>query len=63
MIVRRIHPDDLLEERRKELLAMTYEQRMLRHQELLQKIYPGKIGTSNLNGMKVKIRRGKDESI
>ncbi|MBC7388952.1 MAG: hypothetical protein H7329_07075 [Opitutaceae bacterium] len=43
MKVRRIHPDDLTEERRKELLALTYEQRIARHQELLQKIYPGKI--------------------
>ena len=63
MIVRRIHPGDLLEERRKELLAMTYAERLTRHKELLRKIYPGKVDVSTYDGLKVKIRKGLNEPI
>ena len=62
MKVRRIHPDDLLEERRAELMAMSYEERLLRHMELLKKIYPGKVdSTTSFRGMKVSIIRGPKE--
>ena len=58
MKVRRIHPDDLDKEYRAELLAMSYEERLLRHMSLLEKIYPGKMDVNGLDGMKVRITRG-----
>jgi hypothetical protein len=53
MKVRRIHPDALEEERRKEILAMTYEERRRRHFELLKKIYPNWTNSGALEGLKV----------
>ena len=53
MKVRRIHPDELTEERRQELLAMSYEERLIRHKELLKKIYPDKVETLDWRGVKV----------
>ncbi len=53
MKVRRIHPDALEEERRKELLAMTYEERLKRHFQLLKKIYPDWTNSGKLEGLRV----------
>lgn len=60
MKVRRIHPDQLEEERRQALLAMTYEERLLRHKELLKKMYPGKVDAHEWKGVKV-IRKNPNE--
>lgn len=60
MKVRRIHPDEISEERRQELLAMTYVERLIRHKELLKKIYPGKVDTHQWKGVKV-IRKNPNE--
>jgi hypothetical protein len=53
MKVRRIHPDQQQEETLNYILSLSHEERLMRHKAMLEKIYAGKINTTNLEGLKV----------
>lgn len=53
MKVRRIHPNEQEKETLDYLLSLTYEERLLRHKALLEKIYADKWPSFKLAGLKV----------